>query len=335
MWCSAMAVQLHLCWRWRVVCALLALAMHAQPLHAASNWFSPAAPTSPAGANVSRIAENASVPELGLKGVDGAQPQPRKRALALLDDRCQPMAQETQESLSVITTRMQSRFGSFVPQRWGEGLPCVLSRLPASSQLGKVRMALTLDACGGGYDAGIIALLRQLRVPATLFVTGRWMREHPDAMADLAHDPLFELANHGTTHRPASVNGRAAYGIRGTASIAELVEEVTGNGRRIAAVTGRPPAFFRPGTAYWDEVASRIARELGQMPAGFTVAADAGATLPAPAVARNLLGAQDGAILLCHMNRPNSGTREGLRAALPHLLARGVQFVRLGDVQLP
>lgn len=192
-------------------------------------------------------------------------------------------------------------------------------------------MALTLDACGGGYDEGIIVLLRRLRVPATLFVTGRWLREHPHEFADLAADPLFEIADHGERHKPASVTGRSAYGIRGTASVRELVEEVETTARAVHALTGRRPVFFRPGTAFCDEVAVRVVGALGMTVAGYTVAADAGATLPAPAVRGNLIHAPDGAILLCHMNHPASGTREGLAAALPEMLRRGVRFVTLSE----
>ena len=44
--------------------------------------------------------------------------------------------------------------------------------------------------------------------------------------------------------------------------------------------------------------------------------------------------ARDGDIVILHFNRPKSGTREGLREALPELLARGVIFVRLADVKV-
>lgn len=37
---------------------------------------------------------------------------------------------------------------------------------------------LTLDACGGGFDARIPALLQRLQVPATLFVTAHWLARH-------------------------------------------------------------------------------------------------------------------------------------------------------------
>lgn len=192
-------------------------------------------------------------------------------------------------------------------------------------------VSLTLDACGGGFDVSIITLLRELRVPATLFLAGPWLDAHPAEAAALAADPLFEIANHGARHRPASVTGRTAYGIRGTRSVAELVEEVEPNARRLAALVGARPRFYRAATLYCDEVAVRVVADLGQTVAGCSVAADAGATLPVQAVARNLLAVRHGDIVLLHMNKPASGTGAGLRAALPELVRRGVRFVRLSE----
>ena len=188
---------------------------------------------------------------------------------------------------------------------------------------------LTLDACGGKADTRIIALLREHRVPAAIFVTNKWLRGNAVLAAELAGDPLFTLEAHGTRHKPASVNGRAAYGITGTASIADLVSEVEENARAIAKTAGRRPLWYRSGTAFYDEVALEVIHELGLSVAGYSISADAGATLPGKAVARNMLAAKDGDILLCHMNHPESGTYEGLRQAIPKMLEDGVRFVAL------
>lgn len=260
---------------------------------------------------------------------------------------CAPTVRSAEPELAALplpelTVHLASRYAGQQPAQWGPALPGTRTRLPASGasgaygappvpQNGPVTVALTFDACGGGYDASIIALLRELRVPATLFLAGPWLNAHPAEAADLAADPLFEIANHGARHRPASVTGRAAYGIRGTRSVAEFVDEVEANARRLAALAGARPRFYRAATLFCDEVAVRIAADLGQTVTGCTVAVDAGATLPAPAVAHNLLAARNGDILLLHMNKPNAGTGAGLRAALPELVRRGVHFVRLSD----
>ena len=90
----------------------------------------------------------------------------------------------------------------------------------------------------------------RLQVPATIFVTRRWLDANPAAVRELlAHPVLFEMENHGGRHGAA-------------------------------------------------------------------------------AVARRLREARPGDIVIAHLNRPASGTAEGLAAALPELLARDLRFVR-------
>ena len=66
-------------------------------------------------------------------------------------------------------------------------------------------------------------------VGPTLFVNARWIEANLRKFRRLAADPLFEIANHGTEHRPLSVTGRSAYGIAGTSSVAQVVDEVMVN----------------------------------------------------------------------------------------------------------
>ncbi|WP_232246321.1 polysaccharide deacetylase family protein [Kitasatospora mediocidica] len=207
----------------------------------------------------------------------------------------------------------------------------VITELP-----GGVRAtALTFDACGGpggnGYDAELIEILRANGVPATLFLNGRWVDARPAEFESLAGDPLFEIANHGTAHRPLSVTGRSAYAIAGTRDAGEVYDEVAGNAAKLAALLGRPPRFFRSGTAHYDEVATRIVTDLGERVAGFSVNGDAGATLGADEVRREVAAAPPGAIVIAHMNHPGGGTAPGFAAALPALLAEGRRFVRLHE----
>jgi peptidoglycan/xylan/chitin deacetylase (PgdA/CDA1 family) len=51
-------------------------------------------------------------------------------------------------------------------------------------------------------------------------------------------------------------------------------------------------------------------------------------------VAAELERAQAGSIVLLHMNHPESGTVDGVRAALPSLRDRGLRFVLLSDYPL-
>jgi peptidoglycan/xylan/chitin deacetylase (PgdA/CDA1 family) len=195
------------------------------------------------------------------------------------------------------------------------------------------QMALTFDACGGPNNDAIsdvlINFLIAQKIPATLFLNKRWVDFDPGRATALANNPLFEIGNHGTRHCPLSVTGRVAYNIRGTASPQEAVDEVWGNHERLMQLTGRPPRFFRTGTAHYDDIAVKIVHELGETPVGFSINADAGATFSATQVQRQLAKAAPGAISIAHMHRPKSGTPAGMLAALPRLRAAGYQFVHL------
>ncbi|WP_308272079.1 polysaccharide deacetylase family protein [Kitasatospora sp. SUK 42] len=225
-----------------------------------------------------------------------------------------------------------ARYRGLAPSAWGMEIAGVTTRLPA----GERATALTFDACGGpggnGYDADLIDFLRAHDVPATLFLNARWIDANPDVFDELAAEPLFEIGNHGTVHRPLSVAGRSAYGIAGTGSVGEVYDEVVGNAHKLTGLLGRPPRFFRSGTAHYDDIATRVVADLGERVAGFTVNGDGGATMSAAEVREEVASAPPGSIVICHMNHPGGGTAPGVVAAVPGLLAAGRRFVRLSDV---
>ncbi|WP_231908933.1 polysaccharide deacetylase family protein [Corynebacterium timonense] len=224
-----------------------------------------------------------------------------------------------------------ARYRDAVPSAWGVDLPGIVASLAP----GTTSIALTFDACGGPHgsliDDPLLALLEEQAVPATLFWNKRWIDANPQRAQQIAQNPLFQIENHGTAHKPLSVNGRAAYGIPGTATPDELVEEIEGNRRFLREFLGVESNWFRSGTAFYDDVAVEIARDLGVSLAGFAVNGDAGATLPGPAVASALRHSSAGAIVLMHMNQPGRGTADGVREAIPQLRAAGFTFVALGE----
>lgn len=216
------------------------------------------------------------------------------------------------------------------PKQWGEFVPGVYRRINTDEP----KIALTLDACGGGYDEELVEFLRDERIGATIFVTGLWINAHREVLEQLAEDPLFEIANHGLEHLPCSVTGKEAAGIEGTASVEEAYDEIEENARRIEAVTGQRPRFYRSGTAHYDEVCTRIARKTGHRTAGFDVVGDMGAVYDSDEVYEAVTAAGSGSIILVHMNRPDGDTAAGLKRAIPELVDQGFEFVRLSDVVL-
>lgn len=220
------------------------------------------------------------------------------------------------------------------PTQWGENVTGVTTKFHTDEK----KVALTFDACGGSarssqYDEGLIEFLTAHHIPATLFINARWIDANPEIFLKLARNPLFEIANHGTAHKPLSVEGKSVYGIHGTESVNEVIAEIQGNNQKIEKLTGKRPAFFRSGTAYYDEQAVAVAHTLGMDIGGFSILGDAGATFSAPKVAQQLLSAKSGDIVICHMNHPEGGTREGIIQGVEALIKEGFTFVRLSDVK--
>lgn len=200
-------------------------------------------------------------------------------------------------------------------------------------------VALTLDACGGAFDAKLIDTLVQHRIPATLFVTRRWLARNAAAVQRLkAHPDLFEFEDHGAAHVPLVI-GRRLYGLPGVADRAAAQAEVQGGREAIAQATGAQVRWFRGAGAAYDSESRAIVAESGLRLAGFSVNGDDGARLGAALVARRLAAVQPGDVVLAHMNHPGSGTAAGIAQAVPVWQQRGLRFVRLsqaaGVVELP
>ena len=237
-------------------------------------------------------------------------------------------------TLESLKEKVSARYAGVKPAQWGENVTGVRTRLDTKEKV----IALTLDACGSargkGVDARLMEFLIREQIPATLFVNGRWIDANPELFRQLAANPLFEIANHGMRHKPASASGRSIYGIGGTQNAGEVVEEIELNARKIEAVSGVRPKLYRSGTAYYDEVAVKISQGLGHEVAGYSLLGDAGATWSAAQVKAALLKAVPGDIALLHMNHPEAGTGEGISAAVPELQRRGFRFVRMSDYPL-
>ena len=211
----------------------------------------------------------------------------------------------------------------------------VHQRLVLPADAGKT-VALTLDACGGAYDADLINFLIEARIPATLFVTRKWLDRNPEATRVLtAHADLFDIEDHGANHVPAVIGlGRKVYGIAGDASLEALQAEVRGGADAIAAATGRAPRWYRDATAIYDPAALDAIAAMGYKVAGFSVNADAGATLKRGAIIERLKTVKAGDIIIAHMNKPAGDTAEGLSVGLRELQQQGYRFVTLGAMQV-
>ncbi|MFE6332382.1 polysaccharide deacetylase family protein [Streptomyces sp. NPDC057798] len=187
-------------------------------------------------------------------------------------------------------------------------------------------------AAGERFDnPGLIEALRELKVPATVFMTGRWAEEYPRQARDIGRDPLFEVANHSYSHYAFTGD---CYGLPTVpeARMRADVERAYAAFRRAGVPDARP--YFRfPGGCY-DRRALRALT-----PAGVTavqwdvVSGDAFAT-DADAVARQVLeGVRPGSVVVMHCTRSAAPTTErAVRTLVPELRRQGFRFVRVSEL---
>ncbi|MFF2731019.1 polysaccharide deacetylase family protein [Streptomyces sp. NPDC058008] len=204
-------------------------------------------------------------------------------------------------------------------------------------------VALTFDAdmtadqgqraAGGEHfdNPGLIASLRRLKVPSTVFMTGRWAQEYPSQARSIGTDPLFEIANHSFSHYAFS---SPCYGLP-TVAEEDMRADVERAFTAIRETGARQvvPYFRFPGGCYDDTALKALA------PTGVTavqwdvVSGDAFAT-DADAVAEQVLeGVKPGSLVVMHCTRSAAPvTDEALRRIVPELRGRGYRFVKVSEL---
>ncbi|MEU2247201.1 polysaccharide deacetylase family protein [Streptomyces sp. NPDC019224] len=187
-------------------------------------------------------------------------------------------------------------------------------------------------AAGERFDnPELIALLRRLKVPATIFMTGRWAEEYPDQARSLGTDPLFEIGNHSYSHYAFTA---PCYGLPTVAKDA-MREEVR---RAFGAIRGTGarnvvPYFRFPGGCYDDETLRALGPEKVTAVQWDVVSGDAFAT-DADAVAEQVLdGVRSGSLVVMHCTRSAAPvTAEAVRRVVPELRKRGYRFVKVSEL---
>lgn len=240
----------------------------------------------------------------------------------------EPEQQEVLEPILIIDRKqIIEKYSDADPRKFGERMDGIISGfIPSGKQI-----ALTLDACGGSYDRRITDYLERNKIKATLFISGKWIDRHEEELKRLSESSMFQIENHGKSHRPLTSNGRSIYGISGTKSIGEAYDEVVVNSERIERITGRRPEFFRSGTAFYDDISINMLNDLKVSAAGYTISGDGGATYSMSRIISILKAAKPGDIILMHMNHPESDTFDGLVVAIEELLESGFEFINMSE----
>lgn len=195
------------------------------------------------------------------------------------------------------------------------------------------QVALTLDACAGQTDMRILNALVDNRIPATIFVTGRWLKRNPEAVAILqAHRDLFELENHGLNHVPAIDNQPEMFGLKTAGSREAIQAEIAGGALAMEASSKVKPVWYRDATARYSDDAIALVHSMGYRVAGYSLNADMGASLMSAQVEKRIAGAKDGDVIIAHINQPSRVAGAGVVKGVLALKQKGFHFVRLEDV---
>jgi peptidoglycan/xylan/chitin deacetylase (PgdA/CDA1 family) len=196
-------------------------------------------------------------------------------------------------------------------------------------------VAITLDACSGGIDHRILDVLIQERIPATLFVTGRWLERNPETFQlFLAHPDLFQIEDHGAHHIPAVLGETPVYGIKPAGTLERIAGEISRGNAALVDAGARQSTWYRGATALYSPAAVPLIERMGYKIAGFSLNADYGASASAATAAKRISAAKNGDVVIAHINQPNRPAGAGIAAGLIELKERGVRFVLLKDADI-
>lgn len=221
--------------------------------------------------------------------------------------------------------------------------PAPVWRHGARRAAGGKLVALTFDAdmmadqhdradAGEQFDnPGLIAALRQLKVPATVFMTGTWAARYPDQARAIGRDPLFEVANHSYSHHAFAT---PCYGLPEVApgTMRAEVERTFAELRR-AGVPAPVPYFRFPGGCY-DDTALRALAPTGVTAVQWDVSSgDAFATDPGAVAQEVLTRVRPGSVVVLHVTRSAAPvTERAVREIVPELRRRGYRLATVSEL---
>ena len=189
------------------------------------------------------------------------------------------------------------------------------------------RIALTFDACPTSlhdeYDEQVVEVLLREKVPATLFLSGRWVEKNPEKAKFLADQKEFEIAAHSYWHPHLLEKDDA-----------RVLREMKRTQAIIKKVTGKTPRYFRPPYGEVDERVAKLAKEAGLVTIQYDIASgDPDPGLSTERIVRSVLReAKGGSIIVFHINKRGVHTAESLPAIIKGLREKGFTLVTVGEM---
>jgi peptidoglycan-N-acetylglucosamine deacetylase len=210
------------------------------------------------------------------------------------------------------------------PAQGGQDIkPNIIEHGPRKSN----RIALTFDACRTGladeYDEKVVEILLREKVPATIFMSGRWVEKNRDKAKYLGEQKQFEIANHSYFHPHLTQEPDA-----------RVLLELKRTQALLKKVTGQTARYFRPPYGEVDERVAAIAAGIGLITIQYDIASgDPDPNLAAARIVRGVLQeARGGSIIVFHVNRHGVHTAEVLPRIIAGLREKGFELVTVGEL---
>ncbi|MEU6315624.1 polysaccharide deacetylase family protein [Streptomyces sp. NPDC047014] len=187
-------------------------------------------------------------------------------------------------------------------------------------------------AAGEHFDnPQLISTLRTLKVPSTVFMTGRWAEEYPDQAKSIGTDPNFEIANHSYSHHAFTSPCYGLPALDAAAARAD-VDRAFAAFKKAGAVNTVP--YFRfPGGCYDDPSLRALSTAKVTAVQWDVVSGDAFAKDPDAVAEQVLAGVKPGSVVVMHCTRSAAPvTEEAIRKIVPELRKRGFRFVKVSEL---
>lgn len=167
----------------------------------------------------------------------------------------------------------------------------------------------------------IIDFLLQERIPATLFISGKFAKRNQREIKALATFPFLEFENHSASHHPHMER----------LAEKEMIKELDDSS--LQALTGKKTRFFRfPGGNYDVQSVQIVERHHYKIVHWSFPSGDADRKITPPMLSTWVLTkTRPGSILIFHVNGRGYSTGVALPGIVHKIKQRGYRFVTLGE----
>ncbi len=212
--------------------------------------------------------------------------------------------------LKVLFCILMTGISASVP---GEGTAQVIKSGPPTCP----GIALTFDLCpvrnGSGYDQPLMDYLITHRIPATFFMSGKWITKHHTDVPHLLGMDFFEIGTHGDVHTHLPMHDAD-----------EQRAEILGPVKMLQEYYAHEATLFRPPYGEYNDITVAVVNLLGLQFIQWNIeSGDPDPTLSAEQIlTRVSKRAKPGSIIVFHANGKGKQTRQVIEQLTSDILPR-------------